>query len=349
MASPTAIQFIELALFNSNTTTFNLSYSDPHQKWIIRNHLLSLLQEFPTFSPSFGTFVHNDGTAVTLLCVIGDLRVTASTPPVPLTIWLHQNHPLTPPMVFVATAESKTNTIRNGHPFVHSPSGSTTCPYLETWAHPRCSLSSLVRNLAKLFSHDHPFVMLSHKNHAFAHVSLVSKREALDRLVGSVHYDVASFTAAAERERLALAELRAEMVERVNVVERVIIGGLEEEKKRLKMKVLELTEQADVVMNWLRVNYDAVNVGVGDEGNVEKAFEGVDDDGGGDSEKLLDCLAADRAVEDVIYALDKAVEEGVVSLEGYIKQVRALAREQFYHRAMLVKLRGSATILHWPC
>lgn len=166
--------------------------------------------------------------------------------------------------------------------------------------------------------------------------------------MGSVHYDVASFTAAAEKERLALAELRAEMVERVNVVERVIVGGLEEEKKRLKMKVLELTEQADVVMNWLKVNYDVVNIGVGDEGNIEKAFEGVDD-GGGDSEKLLDCLAADRGVEDVIYALDKAVEEGVVSLEVYIKQVRALAREQFYHRAMLVKLRGSATILHWPC
>lgn len=157
--------------------------------------------------------------------------------------------------------------------------------------------------------------------------------------MGSIHYDVAAFTAGAERENRALAKLRAEMAERASVAEGVITRGLEEEKEMLRGKVRELTEQADVVMSWLRVNR---HVTIGDD-QIEKAFEGVE----ADSEEVLECLAADRGVEDVIYALDKAVEEGVVSLEGYIRQVRALAREQFYHRAMLEKLRGSTSLLHW--
>lgn len=157
--------------------------------------------------------------------------------------------------------------------------------------------------------------------------------------MGSIHYDVAAFTAGAERENRALAKLRAEMAERAGVAEGVITRGLEEEKEMLRGKVRELTEQADVVMSWLRVNR---HVTIGDD-QIEKAFEGVE----ADSEAVLECLAADRGVEDVIYALDKAVEEGVVSFEGYIRQVRALAREQFYHRAMLEKLRGSTSLLHW--
>ena len=78
----------------------------------------------------------------------------------------------------------------------------------------------------------------------------------------------------------------------------------------------------------------------GDE--IEKAFETVEPEW----EPVLDCLASDKAIEDTIYAMDKAIEMGVVSFEAYIKQVRILAREQFYHRALLVKLRGYS-ILNW--
>lgn len=44
----------------------------------------------------------------------------------------------------------------------------------------------------------------------------------------------------------------------------------------------------------------------------------------------IDGLAADEATKDMIYALDKALEQGVI---------RILAREQFFHRDLLVKLK----------
>ncbi|XP_030500864.2 protein ELC-like [Cannabis sativa] len=343
MASPTKIQFIEQAL--SSDSPFNLSYLDPNQKWVIRNHLLSFLQDFPNFTPNFGTFVHNDGMAVNLLCVTGELRISATpnTPLVPITIWLHENHPFMAPIVFVSP--NYNDRIRSDHPFVYL-SGSTTCPYLQTWAHPRSSLPVLVRNLTRLFTHDHPLTQYSPAavqttgsgsggiSSGFAHPSRVSKREALDRLAGAAYYDVANFKAGAQREIEELRKLRAEMRKRVEFGERVI-GGLETEKEELKNRGSEMAEQADVVRNWLRFNdrEELVAAIGGDE--IEKAFEIVE------CESVLECLAGDTAIEDTIYAMDKGIEMGLMSFESYVKQIRSLAREQFYKRAFLLKFRDS--------
>ncbi|PON54404.1 Ubiquitin-fold modifier-conjugating enzyme [Parasponia andersonii] len=341
MASSTSIQFIELAL--SSNSPFNLSYLDPNQKWLIRDHLISFLQDFPSFTPSSGTFVHDDGMATSLLCVTGDLHISAATPLVPLTIWLHENHPLMPPIVFVTPNSAPRPTLRPDHPFV-APSGVTACPYLHTWAHPRCSLSNLVRNLVRLFSHDHPLSpapVSAGGGSCFAHPSFVSRREAMDRLAGVVYYDVAKFGVGARREIAELTKLQAEMAKRVEFVEKMV-GGFEREKEDLKKRAMELAEQADVVANWLRFSDRERVVAVIEGDEIEKAFETAE----AEWEPVLDCLAGDRASEDTIYALDKAVEVGVVTFEAYMKQVRVLAREQFSHRALLVKLRGSS-ILNW--
>nr|CAD1830621.1 unnamed protein product [Ananas comosus var. bracteatus] len=71
--------------------------------------------------------------------------------------------------------------------------------------------------------------------------------------------------------------------------------------------------------------------------DVDDAFELAD----ALSRQMLDCTAADLAAEDTIYALDKAVQEGSIPFEGYIKSVRALAREQFFHRALAARVRAA--------
>jgi ESCRT-I complex subunit TSG101 len=53
---------------------------------------------------------------------------------------------------------------------------------------------------------------------------------------------------------------------------------------------------------------------------------------------MLDCSAADRALEDAIYALDRGVQEGSVPFDGYLRSVRALAREQFFQRVLYTKV-----------
>ncbi|XP_052169979.1 protein ELC-like [Diospyros lotus] len=334
MASRYLIEFIDAALFC--TSPFGLSYTDPDQKLLVREHLLSLFQDFPSLISSFDTFIHNDGTTVNLLNATGDLQISPSTPAVPITIWLHENYPKLAPIVFVSS--NSTYRIQNDHPFV-DPSGATTSPYLQSWSHPRSNLSGLVHNLINLFSLIHPFSISSYPS-VSSHPSVFSKMEAMDRLSYYLHSDMAAMKAAIEEELEGLSSLQSEMIKRVDMASSLVMA-LEHEESSLKRRVMQLREQADVLTNWLRVNdhhhhhHHQVNV-LGDDDEMEDPFEVVDEK----SKLVLDCFAADCALEDVFYELDKAVEQGAVSFEMYIKQVRALAREQFFHRVKAENLRG---------
>lgn len=334
MAPPSPIRFIETAL--SCTGPFAVSYTDPDQKWLIRKHLISLIQNFPNLSPSVDPFFHDNGCTVNLLNVRGYLHVSQSTPPIPINIWLHENYPFMAPLVFVSS--DPTSPIHGNHPFVDS-SGATASPYLIYWNHPHSNLSDFVHNLVKLFSHDHPFVYLPASS--FTHPSLVSKQEALDRLAGRLHYDIAAIRAKTAEEIEELSALQGEMVKRVGIATSIVMG-LDHEKKKLRRRVKELTDEADMLMNWVTFNDPKNVMAVTGEDRMEDVIEAADEK----SELVLDQLAGDKAMEDLMYELDKAVEQGVVTLQAYIKEVRTTAREQFFNRAMLLKLKGP-DILHW--
>ncbi|XP_010274292.1 PREDICTED: protein ELC-like [Nelumbo nucifera] len=333
MAPQPSIRFVDAAL--SRTSPCVLSYRNTDQKWLIRQHLLSLLQEFPTLSPSTDTFVHDDGTTVYLLNVSGSLLVTHATPTVPLTIWLHQDYPNAPPIVFLSP--TPTNPILPHHPFV-DPSGVTTSPYLQTWHYTHSNLSDLTHNLVCLFAHQHPFISPSRSFiRRFTNPSLVSKVEAIDRLFGALHCDMVDLNSKAVQEIQELSKVQAQLVDRAHVAKTILVG-LEHERTSLKQRVTELTEESDVLLNWLKVN--GSNYVVGTSGDEIEAFEASDED----SRIMLDCVAEDLAIEDCIYELDRTVAEGVVTFDQYMKQIRSLAREQFFHRATQMKLRPQTSV-----
>ncbi|XP_073049056.1 protein ELC-like [Primulina eburnea] len=320
-----SIRYIEDALFCNGPMA--LSYTDPDKKWIIREHFISIFQDFPSFKPSIGTFTHNDGTEVTLLNANGELCVSKDAPSVPLTIWIHEHYPQRAPMVYVESRNSM-YPIYHDHPFVDS-SGATTSSYLENWLSYKCDLSDLVRNLIKLFSYNHPFYYSG--VHGCAHPSMVSKMEAMDRLKCAIFYDMKAITAKNEEETMNLSALHAELERRGKVME-TGISELELEKKCLSSRTMELDGGRDRLLNWIKFN-DKNNVL---DGEIDDMFEGLDKK----SNLLIDLGANDLALEDLMYALDRAVEEGVASFEVYIKQVRILAREQFFCKAKINKIES---------
>ncbi|KAL3749708.1 hypothetical protein ACJRO7_010777 [Eucalyptus globulus] len=335
MAPQSPIQFIEAALWC--TGPFELSYTDPDQKWLIRKDMVSLLQDFPNLSPSMDTYIHDDGTIANLLNAHGTVHISSSSPQVPLTIWLHENYPYVAPIVFVGlTGMAPSPTIHHDHPFV-DPSGLTTSPYIRTWQFPRCNLKELVHNLVKIFSRDHPF-SYSATSSPFTHSSVVSK-EALDRLEGMLHYDTMALRSETDKEVEKLLALQQEMDQQVKIVT-AIVQGLKRERWELRDRMARLAKEADVLINWLKVHDPKRAMAMGDD-DIDDVFEGVDEE----SRLRLQCLAADLSIEDTIYALDKAVDEGAMNFEIYIRQVRNLAREQFFHRAMVVKFETSRQLL----
>lgn len=275
-------------------------------------------------------FNHNDGSIVTLLNASGYLHICNSTPSIHLTIWVHENYPLMPPVVLIT---SNANRIHQSHPFV-DPCGLITAPYLLTWSHPRCSLCGLVNNLVKIFSIDHPLSSnICACDKGCTHPSLVSKMEALDRLWGMVHYDIIALEAKSEQDIEGLSVLQMEMKKR-NDVTTNIIAQLKHERMELKRRVKGLKGEAEVVINWLNENEVE---SISDDDREDDAYEAADEE----SDVVINGSAAERAIEDVIYELDKALEHGVVYIDMYIKEVRKLSREQFHYRDMVFKLRGS--------
>ncbi|XP_042016592.1 protein ELC [Salvia splendens] len=316
--SPNSVRFIEDALFCSDP--FALSYSDPDQKWIIRQHLLSLLQDFPSLRPSVSLFTHNDGTAVTLLLASGHLPLS---PPVPLSIWVHELYPHAPPLVFI------TAPIPAPHPFTDPTSGATTSAYTATWHFSKSSLAGLAHNLTRLFCHNHPLCLPTSKAggpNRWAHPSLASRMEASDRLTCSLYYDSTAIVDRVRQEIKELAAVQAALRERSEGLA-MAVRRLEGERRGLKSRSDEMCGEVDRLQNWLRVN------GAGSAA-VDDAFEVAD----GWSETAIEVLAADLAVEDLMYKLEGVVEAGVVSLDVYLKQVRVLAREQFCHRFKITKI-----------
>nr|XP_043638376.1 protein ELC-like [Erigeron canadensis] len=327
MASPCHVDFIDNAMFCD--TMFALAYTDSDQKWLIREHLLSILREFPSLHPTIDTFIHNDGSTVKLLKVEGNLHISHSLPLTHINIWIHEHYPHVAPIVQVSLDPS--NPIRPNHPFV-DVSGVTTSSYLHTWSPFGYNLVGLAYNLVRLFSLDHPFSLVS-TDRNMCHLSYMSKMECMDRLWWMLHYDIITLSENTNNKIEKLTTLQGEMKMRGDVIDN-IITGLEHERAGLKQRVKEMTDEADMLINWLAVN--KVNLSVALGGEVEDAFEFE----GKDANLVMEGLAEDRALEDLMYAVEKAHEKGAMSHEVYIKQIRVLAKDQFMIRAKLKKLRG---------
>ncbi|KAD6120108.1 hypothetical protein E3N88_11379 [Mikania micrantha] len=325
MALQSQVQIIDNAMFCN--TEFALSYSDPDQKWLIRRHLLSLLREFSSLNPAIDTYIHNDGAMVNLLKVEGYLHISQSLPLVHVIIWVHEHYPYVAPMVQVKMDQTKP--IRSNHPFV-DPLGVTTSAYLHTWGPFGYDLLGLAHNLVKIFSLDHPFY-IANDHPTMSHPSFVSKMECMDRLWCRLHYDIIALRENTNYEVEKLVTLENEMRMRVDFADNIIIG-LDHEKTKLKQRVKEMTDESDILINWLTINKVNLSVAIG--GVVEDAFECVDDN----SKNKMECVAEDHALEDLMYVLDDALGKGIVSHDTYIKQVRVLAREQFLARFKLGKL-----------
>ncbi|XP_051141582.1 protein ELC-like [Andrographis paniculata] len=311
-------QFIDDALFC--TTQNALSYT--HHKWTIRHHLISLFHNFPFLRPSLATFTHNDGAAVKLLAASGSLPVAASAAAVPITIWVHELYPHARPIVYVDTPVL--HSIHDSHPFVDR-SGNTTSSYLVNWRHDRSNLTDLVRSLITLFNLSHPFCHGGLGLRFRRPPPTLSKTEALDRLTCSVYYDLRAAAAASEVEIRRLAAVQVELRDRAAVAE-AVIGELAGERRALEERVEMMCEESDRVLNWVGT-YGGAWVS-----DIDEVFEGL--------EEAAEAVAEWRAAEDVVYALEKAVENGVLGIGEFLKQVRILGRQQFLLMDKILRVKS---------
>lgn len=161
----------------------------------------------------------------------------------------------------------------------------------------------------------------------------VYRRNAINKILENVHGDLAMLRKNQEAEMENMFSTQAVLRQR----EQEILKGMREmveEKEALEQQLQIVMMNSDVLEGWVRENEGRK---VQDAVQVDEVFETVDVC----SKQLLECTAADLAVEDTVYSLDKAVQEGVISFEVYLKSVRVLSREQFFHRALAAKVKAA--------
>ncbi|CAA2934524.1 protein ELC-like [Olea europaea var. sylvestris] len=163
----------------------------------------------------------------------------------------------------------------------------------------------------------------------------VFKKNAINKLVESLNGDIRELRKTREAEMEGLFSAQAVLRKR----EEELAKGLKEmqdEKEGLEQQLQMVLMNSDVLEGWLRENEEKMGKKEINGLDVDDALEPCD----ALSKQMLDCTASDLAVEDVIYALDKAAQEGAIPFDHYLRNVRLLSREQFFHRATASKVRA---------
>jgi hypothetical protein len=126
-----------------------------NEKYVVRQHVLDIVSEFPSLSVTATTYTHNDGSNVNILKLAGTapMYFQGRKYNLPLTLWLLEGYPRTPPCVYLTPTSDMV--IKSNHAFV-DPSGCVTSPYLEEWSFPSSNLRDLTTTLCIHFGQDPP-------------------------------------------------------------------------------------------------------------------------------------------------------------------------------------------------
>lgn len=167
----------------------------------------------------------------------------------------------------------------------------------------------------------------------------VFKRNAINKLVEMVHGDIVGLRKTREGEMDGLFSVQSALRQRDEQLNKGL-KEMQDEKEALEQQLQMVLMNADVLEGWLKENEDKMaklgNV------DVDDAFEPCD----ALSKQMLEASAMDLAIEDVIYSLDKAVQEAAIPFDQYLRNIRLLSREQFFHRATAAKVRGAQMQAH---
>ncbi|CAL4903588.1 unnamed protein product [Urochloa decumbens] len=316
-------------------------YEHPDLRWLVRKHVLAILEEFPTLSPSVDTFTTDDGNSAVLLNARGILAVSHALPPILLTLWLPREYPYRPPLVYVFPAAPPAALVAD-HPFVDHRTGRVrrALPYLDEWSVPRSSLVGLVQSLVAALRMCHPLTAASSGFVAGGATVAGGARAAAtpaeeerrrmhavlaEELAARMGADAADFRVRADEDIHAMASLQAGLRARGDAMGGAI-RALEEERMRLELAVTASLAHRRNLLAWLHKESRAAPPGAAGAASALAPYAAA-----GDAPRWLESKAAELAADDAIDALGDALENGELGFQEYIKRVKILAREQFFH------------------
>lgn len=156
------------------------------------------------------------------------------------------------------------------------------------------------------------------------------RKAATAALTKRLQSSIAAATTAAGSELDSLFNVQAQLTQRGEEI-RKGVAALQREREALEAGVLDMSGKTVALDRWLADNEAKIPEGDVDADTAIVAADPL-------CQQALDCQAEDMAIEDTLYALERALTDGQLPSDVYLKQVRSLCRKQFFVRALGMKV-----------
>jgi len=352
---------------------YNLNYT---QRDKVDREVSELINHTSLNKVSVDGFVHNNGIRQNLLRVVGTLPIThrGATYNIPLTLWIPYQFPNQPPTCFVTPTHDMAIKPRHKHV---SSQGLIYHPYLSSWNPYSSNLIALTTNLQSVFGPEppvyakprgsqHPGVLepqnrkqynpspnyqpqldyqrpyqqpanpqppsydqISARKDADNRNNMANEKEQLTKLVKvMLQSKVSSFHNTWVDEVNQMHSL----IRQLSLSEREIKsqeGVLKHEVAELKLLKNDLETANVTLQSWLDENRDNKPI------NLLEVVEPAT----GWTKQIMNATAKDCAIDDPLHCLDRVFGEELIDVKQYLKQLRKLLREQFFLRALSLKIK----------
>lgn len=317
----------------------------------VRSDVVALLTATPSLNPKIDTLTYDNGAQTTLLSVSGTIPIWYMNNQynIPIRVWVVENYPHHPPLCFVTPTQSMV--IKERHPHVDR-SGRCYLPYLTQWNAQVSNLAVLIGQLALIFGQNPPVFERASQprpqpqpqpqfqpqpvsvHPPIRPLPVPSKdtndsvllRTTTDNVTHKLQARLLEVAQMKTKEIDSLFDSQHKLEERNTQIE-ALKEQFKKEKESLVGMITAMTQKDDELTKWQSQQ-------TGQEIDIDKVIEPKDVL----SQQILDLVAEENALEDVLYVLDQALHRDRIDLDNYLKLIRGYSREQFFRKALLNKV-----------
>lgn len=299
------------------------NYPPQNEQRVVRD-ICDSIANYPTLIPRIDVYTSDKGHSQKLVMLRGTIPIAyrGATYNIPVQVVVMSYHPSGPPIMYVKPTANMEVKPRHDHV---DRSGLVYMPYLANWDVQRSSLTRAIAAMSDVFSRVPPV-------YSCARPSTEQSQAERTRLV--------AILSGKARERLrevsdeATNEFAQLLQRRDEATESVALDDPDAERARrvneVEAKIDTLTKEQEQLTAYIEKN----RVRDGDI-DVDTMIHPRDLH----SEQVLECLSKDAALIDALDQLQDAVVARRIDLDTFSRETSRLARDQFYARALLRKVK----------
>lgn len=300
-------------------------YPPQNEARVVRD-VYNVHTRYRSLYPRLDRYTSDKGTTQKLLVLDGTVPIVyrGSSYNIPIRIWIMSYHPSGPPTIYVKPTPDMVVLERHDHV---DRNGLVYLPYLSEWNEHESTTLGAIAAMSQVFSIQPPV----YSNHRSSNSSSQQQHER-QTLITRLTYRCKERLQYANNEGLEEIQQLLRQEEALGNKESVPEAVRDRIKKRdeLEASFNALVREEEQLEAFIANN----NVHEGDI-DVDSKIHPKDVH----SEQILQCLSMDSALTDAMDQLMEACCAQRINVEQFTKETKRIARQQFFKRALLRKVR----------